>query len=113
MRVALSAHRLADEVLEVIEERFAGDLSLAGVARELARSPSGVARAVKASTGHTVVELIAARRLQEAKRLLSESDLSVAEIADRAGFGCLGYFHRAFRRATDTTPLRWRALVRA
>lgn len=100
--------RLADEVVEVIERRFADRLSLASVAAELSRSPASIARTVREVTGRSVVELIAERRMQEARVLLVESDLSVAEIASRVGYRSLGYFHRAFRKSTDTTPQRWR-----
>lgn len=100
--------RLADEVLEVIERRFADRLSLASVAAELSRSPASIARTAREVTGRSVVELIAERRMQEARVLLVESDLSVAEIASRVGYRSLGYFHRAFRKSTETTPQRWR-----
>ena len=103
------AHRLADEILDVIDRRFVERLSLADVAAELSRSPSSLARAARAVTGRSVVELITERRIREARRLLTDSDLAVAEVAARVGYSNVGHFHRAFRRSTSMTPRRWRA----
>jgi AraC-like DNA-binding protein len=55
-----------------------------------------------------VQEWIAERRMTEARRLLVESDLSVAEVGQRVGYTDPGYFVRSFRRAHATTPLAWR-----
>lgn len=106
--ISASAERVATDALEVIDRRFPERLSLADVAQDLSRSPSSVARGVREATGHSVLELIAERRLGEAHTLLLESDLPVGEIAARVGYPSLGYFHRVFRRATGTTPQRWR-----
>lgn len=108
-----SAERVATDVLQVIDRRFSERLSLADVAEDLSRSPSSVARAVREATGQSVLELIAERRLDQAHTLLLESDLPVGEIAARVGYPSLGYFHRVFRRATGTTPQRWRQSRRA
>jgi AraC-like DNA-binding protein len=107
-----TAQRLATEILGVIDRRFVEPLSLSDVASELARSPASVARAARAATGSTVLELIADRRMGEARALLADSDLSIAEIAARVGFSSVGHFHRTFRRSTKTTPRRWRSDAR-
>jgi AraC-like DNA-binding protein len=109
---AASSQRLAWQVLDVIDRRFAERLSLSDVAVELARSPASVARAVRVATGHSVVELITERRVQEACLLLSGSALPIGEIAASVGYPTLAYFHRVFRRARGTTPQRWRAGAR-
>ncbi len=105
---ARGANRLARQVSEIIERRFGDHLSLADVAAELSRSPGSVARVTREVTGCSVLELIAERRMREARMLLSGTGLSVAEIATRVGYPSLAYFHRAFRRRTGTTPQRWR-----
>lgn len=104
-----SAERLAAEVLEVIDSRFAERLSLAEVAARLARAPASVARAAREVTGRSVLELIVERRMQEARRLLAASEMSIGEIAGQVGYPSVGYFHRVFRRVTGMTPQRWRS----
>jgi AraC family transcriptional activator of pobA len=55
-----------------------------------------------------VQELIAERRLAEARHLLARTDLAVEEIGHRVGYKDPGYFVKTFRRVHGTTPLGWR-----
>lgn len=48
-------------------------------------------------------------RLQEARRLLAESNASVTEIAYACGFGSGSYFSRIFTREMGCTPVKYRA----
>ena len=51
---------------------------------------------------------ITERRMQEARRLLADTDLTVAEIAGRVGYREAGYFIRRFRTAHGVPPATWR-----
>ena len=63
---------------------------------------------IGALQGRTVQEWITERRMTQARRLLVETDLTVAEVGRRVGYADPVYFGRSFRRAHATTPLRWR-----
>jgi AraC family transcriptional regulator of adaptative response / DNA-3-methyladenine glycosylase II len=47
-------------------------------------------------------------RLEEATRLLEESNLSVTQIANLAGFGSIRSLNRAFRQANGLSPTEYR-----
>lgn len=47
-------------------------------------------------------------RLQEAMRLLRETDLPIKAVAQHLGYPNLPNFYRAFRKAAGTTPARYR-----
>ena len=51
-------------------------------------------------------------RLEKAKRLLAETDLTVQEIAEQVGFASQSYFIHVFKSAGDGTPAGYRAAVR-
>ena len=51
-------------------------------------------------------------RLAEARALLADEDLPVAEVAMRAGFKDAAYFARRFRRATGHAPVAFRMRAR-
>ena len=53
-------------------------------------------------------EWIIERRMAEARKLLAETDLPVAEVARRVGVSDPGYFSRLFGRAHGTSPRKWR-----
>lgn len=59
-------------------------------------------------TGRTTKQLITDRRMLEAARLLRFTNMSVGEIAFRAGFSDHLYFSRAFKRATGEAPSAYR-----
>ncbi|WP_447036085.1 AraC family transcriptional regulator [Streptomyces sp. DSM 118878] len=73
-------------------------------AERLGVSVGYLSEAVKTSTGRTPGELIRQARVHEAKRLLLHTELSVRQVAARAGFGDPAYFCRFFRRETGTSP---------
>jgi len=54
--------------------------------------------------GRTIVQEILAARLAEARRLLEETDLSVAAIAAQTGFASRRALTAAFRRQFGTAP---------
>lgn len=105
--------RLQDEpvlgaVFETIEQRYAESLSLKDVAAQLHLSAGYLTTFVRRRTGRTVQDWITERRMAEARRLLVQTDQTVAEIAGHTGFSDPGYFARTFRRVHGTTALGWR-----
>ncbi|MEJ2864633.1 AraC family transcriptional regulator [Actinomycetospora flava] len=96
-------------VFDVVERRFRESLSLRDVAVEVGLTPGHVTTVVRRRTGRTVQQWITERRLREARRLLHDTDLTVAAVAARVGFRDAGYFVRRFRAEHGVPPGRWRA----
>jgi AraC-like DNA-binding protein len=99
---------LVAQVFAVIEQGFAGELSLRDVAAAVGLSPGHLTTVVGRATGRTVQQWITERRMREARRLLAETTLTVAEIGRRVGYRDPGYFLRRFRAAHGVTPTTWR-----
>jgi AraC family transcriptional activator of pobA len=59
-------------------------------------------------TGRTTKQLITDRVMLEAARLLRFTDLTVGEVAFRAGFEDQLYFSRAFKRQYGQAPSAYR-----
>lgn len=70
----------------------------------LGLSASYVSRLLRQNTGMGVVDYIHSARLKKAKELLSETDLSVDDIAVAVGFSSRWTLTRSFKRYEDTTP---------
>jgi AraC-like DNA-binding protein len=83
-------------------------LSLRDVAREVGMTPGHLTTVVRRRTGRTVQEWIIERRMAEARSLLAETDLPVAEVARRVGVPDPGYFSRLFSRRHGASPREWR-----
>ncbi|MBN8525894.1 MAG: helix-turn-helix transcriptional regulator [Planctomycetes bacterium] len=84
------------------------DIGLGDLARELGLSPSRTSHLVAALFGRPFARLLAETRLASAQELLRCTELPVADVAMRAGYGDLSHFHAAFRAATAATPAVWR-----
>ncbi len=104
---------LVDRVLAAIEGGFRGPIGTGDVARALGYTPGHLTTVVRERTGRTVGEWITERRLSEARRLLAETDLPLAAVAQRTGHRDAGYLARRFKERYGTTPVRWRRAGRA
>jgi AraC family transcriptional activator of pobA len=103
-----SGEPLLAEVFTVIDRHRSEPLSLRDVARELGMTPGHLTTVVRRRTGRTVQEWIIERRMADARSLLTDTQLPVAEVARRVGMPDPGYFSRLFRRAHGTSPREWR-----
>ncbi|MBE6561849.1 MAG: helix-turn-helix transcriptional regulator [Ruminococcaceae bacterium] len=67
-------------------------------------------RTFKNITGCSPVEYRNAIRLEHAKEMLEDGNLSVGEIGEKLGFSSASYFCDAFKRKTGLSPVRYREL---
>ena len=103
-----AAVQLQRRFTELLETDFAHHHDAAHYADALAVPPAALSRALTEVTGRSTKELITDRVMLEASRLLRFTDLTVGEIAHRAGFTDPLYFSRAFKRHTGTAPTDYR-----
>ena len=66
--------------------------------------PVHIARTFREFTGKTVGEFVRCARLELARALLADNRLSIAEIAQTAGFTDQSHLNRLFRRCFNLTP---------
>jgi AraC family transcriptional regulator, transcriptional activator of pobA len=95
-----------------VESHLAENRTLTAYARDLGVTANHLSDVVKEKMGHAPGDIIRQRRLLEAKRLLSHSDLSVSEIGYELGFDDPSYFGRFFRRYAGETPVEFRDKIR-
>jgi AraC family transcriptional regulator len=100
-------------VLDLIEARFAGSVSLRDLAAESRLSEFHFARLFQKEVGISPHRYVVHRRVQEAQRKLTRDYSSLAEIAVETGFGSQANFARVFRKFTGLTPSQYRELHRA
>jgi AraC family transcriptional regulator len=103
----LPKHKLR-RVTEFIDENLDRDLTLTEIAEIAELSPFHFARSFKQSTGLTPIQFLTQRRIDLAKRLLVESELTIVEIGLRVGFKNQSHFTTLFRKITAMTPKAYR-----
>ena len=98
-----------DRVMQyVLAHRFQ-KITLAEVAAEANLTKEAFCRFFKLRTRKTFTDYLLHLRINEAQKLLQETDLSISEIAYRVGFENLSYFNRSFKRISGKTPRYFRA----
>jgi len=97
---------------QAVERSFRASTSVRDYAKMLGVTTSHLTESLRLETGLTAGELIRARLLLEAKRLLLHSELTIAEIGYELGFEDPSYFSRFVRREIETSPVELRNRIR-
>ncbi|MGJ4889336.1 helix-turn-helix domain-containing protein [Bradyrhizobium sp. HKCCYLS3077] len=97
---------------DLIASRLNGDISIAEIAAECGLTPSYFARQFAEATGTTPHRWLLKMRVEQAKQLMAEGRLSLADVAMACGFADQSHFTRVFSRETGATPRAWRDQLR-
>lgn len=106
-RVYMSQAKL-HRVIDFIEAGLDQPLSLEDLAKVADLSPFHFSRVFKLTTGETPYHFVCSRRLARAQRLLTDSQMELAELALSCGFASQSHFTAAFSKAFGTSPGRYR-----
>jgi PAS domain S-box-containing protein len=111
VRARIERHEIPADfaaALDEFEQDLSEDVTSTSLAHRSKLSPQRLARLTRRLFGLTPSQLITKTRVATASRLLRETNKSVAEIAQAAGFYDHSAFTRAFRSATGVTPSSYR-----
>lgn len=97
-------------VLEHIGEHYASDLSLSDLCAVASLSAGHLNHLFRTTIGVAPMEYLRRHRLDRAKLMLEETDLSIADVAEAVGYRDAFHFSRTFRRVEGLAPSRYRAL---
>jgi AraC family transcriptional activator of pobA len=103
-----AAEQLTTRFRQLVARHVLARRSVRDYAELLCVTPDHLSRCVRETTGRPARELIADMLLLEAKVLLRQTDLSVAEVAFRLRFEDASYFGRWFRKRVGQTPAAYR-----
>lgn len=98
-------------VIMRIEESHGGAPGVTELAGELRLSVSHFRRLFRATTGQSVHEFISTSTIDQAKRLLANSHISMKEITYKLGFTSPSSFSVAFRRIVGCSPTEFRQKI--
>ena len=100
-------------VVEYIEEHLDANPSLQQMAEVVGLNAYHFARQFKAATGLPPHQYVITRRVERAKELLQAgTDVSLADVALRAGFSDQSQFSHRFKRLVGVTPGQFRRSAR-
>jgi AraC-like DNA-binding protein len=99
-----------NQVYQWVFAHFTGPLDHDLIARRIGMSRSALCHYFKRVTGRTLTNFINEIRIGHARKLLIETDQTVAEIAYASGFESLSNFNRHFHGLTGVSPTGFRQL---
>lgn len=95
-----------------LDKNFQHEISLEQVAETACMSKYHFSRMFKSRMGISWSTYLSRLRVEKAKQLLAESDLSVTQVCDEVGYNDLTHFTRVFKRNVDVTPRVYRKEIR-
>jgi len=100
--------RLLSDAMRYINENYNRNLTLESVAQHVYISPFYLSHMFKEELGFTFLEYLTKLRIEEAKKLLMEKDMTIIEVASEVGYEDAGYFSKVFKKYTGISPAQYR-----
>jgi AraC-like DNA-binding protein len=94
--------------LDFVDIHYREPIGLKDISVILSLSESRARHLFKASVGKGFKQYLAFVRIQEAKRLLTMTDLSATEVFLACGFQSAAPFYRSFQQLVGLSPLQYR-----
>jgi len=95
------------KVLRYVEENYR-DGSLTELSEILHYDVSALSREIKNKIGKKYTELVQEKRLSQACFLLKNTDMSIADIAEKTGYENVSFFFRLFKAQHGISPRKYR-----
>ncbi|NJL61333.1 MAG: helix-turn-helix transcriptional regulator [Methylacidiphilales bacterium] len=92
------------QAVDYIQDNLAEEISLDAIASYLGISRYYFCRLFKQSTGLSLHQYVIQQRVGQAKQLLLQGKMSIADIAQTCGFAHQSHLYRHFKRLTGITP---------
>lgn len=100
---------LVNAARDYLTSRLSHPPSMAQIAKALHTNEKRISRAFRNELGITVFEFLRQERLRRATRMLSETALTIVQIAEELGYSSSANFATAFRAHTGQTPSEFRS----
>ncbi len=108
-REVLGEH-VASRVIAFLRERVFEKLEISDVCAALHYNKSYIFKQFKKATNCSVMAYFTRLKIDEAKKLLRETPLSVTQISDKLSFDTPNYFSKTFKKLTGYTPSRYKKM---
>ncbi|MBI9015214.1 MAG: helix-turn-helix transcriptional regulator [Clostridiales bacterium] len=95
---------IVQKAINYINFNFDSQISLRSISKCIFVNPSYLSKKFKLETEMTITEFINIKRVNEAKFLIEQTNISITNIAHKVGFNNHNYFSTVFKKITSFTP---------
>jgi len=99
---------IVKNTMEYLQIHYGDEITCAQLAERVFVSPDHFSRMFKKAAGISPVRALQKIRMENAGRMLLETDTNVTDIARQVGYSDLKHFYQLFRDTYGTTPSRFR-----
>lgn len=107
-QVTSSSQTLIIRICDYIKKNYAKQISLKTMGEKFFISPSYISKLFKEKTDNNFLEYLTRIRIEEAKKLLLNTEDKIYEIAQKVGYGNAKYFSQLFEKQTGLSPRDYR-----
>lgn len=100
--------KLTKKIIKYVNKHFDETVAIEEIESYCRYSRFYISRAFKEITGITIMAYLNNIRIENAKSLLQNSNLSISEIAENCGFVSQSYFGKVFRKSENMSPLEYK-----
>lgn len=93
-----------------LKEHLSEDLTVEQIAADFHISRSKLYASCETYLGMGIARYIRGLRMEQAKELLTSTDLTISQVAEKSGFSDYNYFCRIFKKETGVPAKKYRAL---
>ncbi len=99
-------------IIDMLESRLYEKITLDEISDSISYSKSYLSRLFRSVCGYSIMEYYIMIKIEEAKRLIQETDSNFSQISERLRFDNPHYFSIVFKRITGMTPSDYAKIVR-
>jgi two-component system response regulator YesN len=105
-------NRVVNQMLQIIRSEYLNGITLNEVALKLNMTPEYLSTLFYREAGIHFTEYLTQYRIEKAKVLLEDTQLTLREIARLTGFESPKYYSRVFKKVTGDLPSNYRSRVK-
>ncbi|WP_199619479.1 AraC family transcriptional regulator [Paenibacillus alkalitolerans] len=102
---------MVEQTVDLVHGHYETDISLDQCADKLGTTSYTLSKAFRQVAGKNFIDYLTDVRLDEAKKLLRDTDIKVNDIAQQVGYHS-SYFHRIFKKREGVSPTKFRDISR-
>ena len=99
---------ISDKVIRFITQNYDKELTLADLSNYVYVSPYHLSHTFKENVGVSPIQFLIQYRIDEAKKMLIDSNIPIREIAYKVGYPNANYFNLLFKKMTGMAPGKFR-----
>lgn len=101
---------ISDKVIEYMKAHIDGVISVDDICTELHYNRSYIYRQFKKTTENSIMSYFVKMKINKAKELLRNTDMSISDISSKLSFDNPNYFSKVFKKNTGYSPLNYRKI---